>query len=238
MAAAERKPSRLIDLPWEVHRPIIVYALRYGRKSVPSFNRKLIESRLRLRNCFDEHMPEVTNFYVPRYKNRYLHGNALRATNSQLRYETNLLIEEELKSGNINVPFVLDIMVVKDIGVFPTWMSFPYRPEHIKKMTVNVRIVRPGTSIVPNEWVEAATYQKQIYSGCETSPTRWHGFIMAVVLYAFGYFTTKPDPALPLINHKNQPTTALSVAVEEAQKHDEPIGKAKTKLSRRYHRNQ
>jgi hypothetical protein len=44
----------------------------------------------------------------------------LRATNGQLRYETNLLMQEELESGNVDEPFVLDIICVKDIGVFPT----------------------------------------------------------------------------------------------------------------------
>lgn len=130
--STDHNPGRLTYLPWEVRRPIIIEVLRHQRKSTPVFSRKFIESRVRLRNCFDENFPETTNFYVARHKNRYLHGNALRATNRKLRYETNLLIQEELESGNLQLPFVLDIMVVKDIGVFPTWMSFPYRPAHIK----------------------------------------------------------------------------------------------------------
>ena len=63
--------SRLIGLPWEVRRPIIVEVLQRGRKSTPSFSRKFIESRVRVRNCFDEHLSDVTNFYVARHKNRY-----------------------------------------------------------------------------------------------------------------------------------------------------------------------
>lgn len=64
-----QKPSRLLDLPWEVRRPIIIHVLQYGRQKLPSLSRKLIESRVRLCNCFDENQPEITNFYVPRYKN-------------------------------------------------------------------------------------------------------------------------------------------------------------------------
>ncbi|KFG81934.1 hypothetical protein MANI_118259 [Metarhizium anisopliae] len=168
------KSSRLLDLPWELRRPIIVQVLRRGRKSEPAFNRKLIESRVRLRNCFDDDFPKTTNLYVQRHKNRYLHGNALRTTNRQLRYETNLLIEEEIKSGNIEIPFVLDVMIVKDVGVFPTWMSFPYRPEHLKMLTINLRIVRPGTSVVPDEWIKVARYEEKEYSRRDNSPANWN----------------------------------------------------------------
>ncbi|KAK3192737.1 hypothetical protein K4F52_001091 [Lecanicillium sp. MT-2017a] len=211
--SGDDRPSRLIDLPWEVRRLIIVAVLRGGgRRTTPSFSRKLIEKRERLRNCFEEHLPEVTNLYVPRHKNRYLHGNGLRATNRQLRYETNLVMREELETGKLEVPFVLDVMVVKDIGVFLTWMSFPYRPMHIKKLTINLRIVRPGTSTVPDEWVEVARYHDdELYSRWENSPTRWNVVIMAVVLYAFGCFSVKPDPARPPIRNNQQPSAARKV---------------------------
>jgi hypothetical protein len=202
----EAATGRLLDLPWELRRPIIVHVLQRRRSKLPSFSRKLIESRLRLRNCLDANFPEVTNFYVPRHKNRYLHGNGLRATNRQLRHETDQLIQEELKSGSIDVPFVLDVMVVKDIGVFPSWMSFPYRPEHLKKLTVNLRIVRPGTSTVPNEWVEVARYKDDKYY-----PTSWH-LLMAITLYAFGCFSVKQDPVLPRVQRNSQ-----AAATEEAQ---------------------
>ncbi|EFY96939.1 hypothetical protein X797_011241 [Metarhizium robertsii] len=201
------KSSRLLDLPWELRRPIIVQVLRRGRKSEPTFNRKLIESRVRLRNCFDDNFPKTTNLYVQRHKNRYLHGNALRTTNRQLRCETNLLIEEEIKSGNIEIPFVLDVMIVKDVGVFPTWMSFPYRPEHLKMLTINLRIVRPGTSVVPDEWIKVARYEEKEYSRRDNSPANWN-IIMAVALYAFGCFSVKPDSAQPAVQHNSQPAIA------------------------------
>lgn len=213
------KPSRLIALPWEVRRPIIVEVLRHQRKRTPIFSRKFIESRVRLRNCFDENFSQVTNFYVARHKNRYLHGNALRATNRQLRYETNLMIQEELESGNLDLPFILDVMVVKDIGVFPTWISFPYRPTHIKKLTINIRIVRPGDSIVPDEWVEVARYHDEdFYSQWKNSPTRWNVVVMAVLLYAFGCFSVKPDPAQPLIQRESQEPPAVEDATPAKKK--------------------
>lgn len=204
------KSSNLLDLPWELRRPIIVEVLRRGRKREPTFNRKLIEKRVRLRNCFDKDFPEVTNFYVPRHKNRYLYGNALRATNRQLRYETNLLVEEELKSGNVDIPFVLDVMIVKDVGVFPTWMSFPYRPEHLKVLTLNLRIVRPGTSVVPDEWIETARYEK------DRCYTNWN-VLMAITYYAFGCFSVKPDPAYPGVERDSQPAIAEDAAPVKRQ---------------------
>ncbi|KID60690.1 Protein kinase-like domain protein, partial [Metarhizium hybridum] len=193
------KSSRLLDLPWELRRPIIVQVLRRGRKSEPAFNRKLIESRVRLRNCFDDDFPKTTNLYVQRHKNRYLHGNALRTTNRQLRYETNLLIEEEIKSGNIEIPFVLDVMIVKDVGVFPTWMSFPYRPEHLKMLTINLRIVRPGTSVVPDEWIKVARYEEKEYSRRDNSPANWNiimdvAYMLSVVSHNKVNNTRPPKP--------------------------------------------
>lgn len=102
------------------------------------------------------------------------------------------MIERQLKSRNIEELFVLDVMLVKDIGVFPTWMSFPYRPTHLKKLTVNIRIVRPGTSAVPNEWVDVARYNEED----NHYPTSWH-LLMAITFYAFGCFSLKQDPMLP-----------------------------------------
>ncbi|KAJ6788041.1 hypothetical protein PWT90_09793 [Aphanocladium album] len=196
--------SRLLNLPWEVRRPIIAAVLPQGRSKLPSLSDKLIKSRVRLRNCFDASHPEVTNFYVPRYKNRRVNGNGLRATNRQLRYETDLLIEEELKSGKVEVPFVLDIMIVREIGIFPSWMSFPYQPEHLKKLTINLRIVRPGTATVPDEWVEMARYKYHKY--IPTLDTRWH-LLMGIVYYALGCFSVKQDPLLPRVEPSMQPVT-------------------------------
>ena len=73
-----------------------------------------------MRNCFDESFPELRNLYAPRHENRYLHGNAWRATNRQLRCETNTLIKEEINSTKSEIPFVVDIMIAKDVGLFPT----------------------------------------------------------------------------------------------------------------------
>lgn len=222
--AETQTPSRLLDLPCELRRAIIIEVLRRGRKSEPAFNRKLIESRVRLRNCFDESFPEVTNLYVGRHKNRYLHGNALQATNRQLRRETNLLIEEEIKSCNIEIPFILDVMIVKDVGVFPTWMSFPYRPEHLKMLTINLRIVRPGMSIVPNEWIEVARYEKEEYSLWARSPAHWN-IIMAVVFYAFGCFSVKADPAQPGVKRNNQAPIATTSAKQQDTQPSNPNAK-------------
>lgn len=189
--------SRLIRLPWELRRLIVVEVVRGARGAVPSLSRELIESRVRLRNRFDDNFPEQTNFYVPRDENRYFHGKGLRATCRQLLNETDLMIEKELKPEACQVPFVLDVMLVKDIGVFPSWMSFPYQPKHIETLTVNVRIVRPGTAILPNEWVEKASYvARYIETAPDKHPARWHS-LMAILLYGLGYFSTKPGPAQP-----------------------------------------
>lgn len=217
--------ARLLNLPWEVRRPIIVDVLRHQRQKTPVFSRKFIESRVRLRNCFDNSFPEITNFYVARHKNRYLHGNALRATNRQLRYETNLVIQKGLETGSLDhLPLTLDIMVVKDIGVFPTWISFPYQAKHIKKLAISLRIIRPGA--VPDEWVKMARYSDdEFYARWENSPTRWNVIVMGVLLYAFGHFSVKPDPALPPIRQSSEKP---SPAKESTQDTKEVIGDSKS----------
>lgn len=209
--------ARLLSLPWEVRRPIIVEVLRHQRQKTPVFSRKFIERRVRLRNCFDNSFPEITSFYVARHKNRYLHGNALRATNRQLRYETNLVIQKGLETGSLDhLPFTLDIMVVKDIGVFPTWMSFPYQAKHIKKLTISLRIIRPGA--VPDEWVETARYSDdEFYARWENSPIRWNVIVMGVLLYAFGHFSVKPDPALPPIRRRSDEPSATKEPTQDTK---------------------
>lgn len=189
----DAETSRLLKLPEQLRRSIMVEVIRHSRSRAPIFNRKFIENRVRVRNCFDKDFPESTNLYVPRRINRYLHGNGLRATNRQLRRELDLAIEEELKSGKVDIPFVLDVMVVKDIGVFPCWISFPYRLQHLKMLTINFRIVRPGTAAVPKEWVEAAKYDKT-FPTSEHSPTI-RNLLIAISLYAFNCLSIAPDPA-------------------------------------------
>ena len=53
-----------------------------------------------------------------------------------------------------------------------------------------------------------ARHDEELYSRWENSRAQWNVVIMAVLLYAFGRFSVKPDPAQPLINRSNQPTVA------------------------------
>lgn len=98
--------------------------------------------------------------------------------------ETNIVF----KSGDVEIPFVPDVVLVKDISVFPTWMNFPYQPEYLKLLTLSIRIIQPGTAIVPDEWVNAARYDEAEYRGTD----QWN-ILMDIRLYAFGCFSVKPD---------------------------------------------
>lgn len=179
--------SRLLQLPAELRRFVIIAVIQHRRARLPGLNQKFIDNRVRLRNCFDKDFPQATNLYVPRRSNPFLHGNGLRGTNRQLRHETDLLIDEEFKSGKIDVPFILDVMIVKDVGVFPCWMSFPYGPQHLKALTINLRIVRPGSAVIPDEWAEAAKYDEDFPRSNHSPALR--NIVMAISLYAFGYLT-------------------------------------------------
>ncbi|KAJ6789328.1 hypothetical protein PWT90_01068 [Aphanocladium album] len=189
-----KEQTGLFSLPLELRRAIILDVLTCGRRKEPTLTKKLVSGRVRLRNCFDADRPETTNIYVQRHKNRFRHGNALLATCHQLRSETLTLINDTIKPGRAEVPFVLDVMLVKDVGVFPTWMSFPYKPRHIKKLTVQVRIVRPGRLVVPPDWFEAARYKKSEHDFERSSPSAWNLFVVLVV-YALSGFTATPPAA-------------------------------------------
>lgn len=210
-----KKNNLLLDLPWEVRRPIILLVLAYVRNGEPAFIPKLIQRRLRLRNCFSDKFSEATNIYVRRHKDRCLQGNGLRATNRQLRHETDLLIDQEIKSGRIEIPFVLDVMIVKEIGVFPTWISCPYQPRHLDKLTINLRIVQPGTSLVPDEWVEAARSSKECHHSSRASLIS--SLMLVIALYAFGSLSIKPDPTQPAIER-----SGLPLAMEETTQNAKP----------------
>ncbi|KAJ3479944.1 hypothetical protein NLG97_g8188 [Lecanicillium saksenae] len=136
----------LFSLPLEIRRTIILVVLKCGRRKEPTPDQEVWR-------------PETTNIYVQRHKNRLIHGNGLVATCRQLRSETFTLIKDTLKPGLVDVPFVLDVMVVKHVGVILTWMSFPYKPLRIRKLTVNVRVMRSARLVVPDDWVDAARYK-------------------------------------------------------------------------------
>ncbi|KAJ3472249.1 hypothetical protein NLG97_g11152 [Lecanicillium saksenae] len=75
-------------------------------------------------------------------------------------------------------------MVVKDVGVFPTWLCFPYKTRRILKLRVNLRIVRPDAKAVPLEWVELACYPENLRhpAAWVESPTFWNFYaVLALV---------------------------------------------------------
>lgn len=184
------KSNRLLDLPWEIRRDILTRALRpintknNKTTSLPSLSKESFQQRVRLRNCFDTDFPEDTNLYIPRNNNRYAQATGLRAVNRQLREETDLLIDK------LDLPFVMDIMVVKDVGIFPTWISYPYPPRHLKKLTINLRIIQPGKCAIPTDWVEAGRHKQAKSDFGGKGPTIWN-IMVAITLYTFNCFSIK-----------------------------------------------
>ncbi|CEJ93669.1 hypothetical protein VHEMI09245 [[Torrubiella] hemipterigena] len=173
----DAEASRLLQLPGELRRAIIVLVICCGRSSAPCFNQELIDNSRR---------------------NQYLHGNGLRAANRQLQSEVDLAIEQELKSGKVDIPFVLDVLIVKDIGVFPYWRTFPYQPQHLKLLTIHLRIVRPGSVAVPDEWVEAARYTAGVSYSHHSPAIR--NIMMAISIYAFSCISAPRDPQANVID--------------------------------------
>ncbi|TQV90383.1 Protein kinase-like domain [Cordyceps javanica] len=195
--------ANLIGLPLELRRYIILEVLKHGHRKAPILSKDVVDDRVRVRNRFDDNYPTETNIYVRKHKD-YIHGNALMQTSRLLRQDTLNLIEDTLKAGKVEIPLVLDVMVVKDVGVLPTWISCPNGPARIGKIQINLRIFRPDKDVVPENWIPAAQYEN-----CPRNQginiDEWT--IMVVILfYSMGRLTASPKdtikagkPSLPEI---------------------------------------
>lgn len=64
-----------------------------------------------------------------------------------------------------------------------------------KVLTINLRIVRRGSAVVPDEWVEAAKYDEDFPRSNHSPVLR--NIMIAISLYAFGYLTRDAGPHLP-----------------------------------------
>ncbi|TQV99048.1 Protein kinase-like protein [Cordyceps javanica] len=194
MPPAEAAPASLLTLPWDIRSAILLEVLTPQRRREPAFDKKFTQQRVHLRNCFDERNPKATNIYIEKPGSWPLaqSARALQATNRQLRDDVTLLIDKTLKTGMVKAPFVLDIMVVKDVGVFPTWLCFPYKTKRIQQLRVNVRIIRPDAKASPLEWVELARFpeKRSGYNELETS-TFW-SFYAALALISLSRLRYKP----------------------------------------------
>jgi hypothetical protein len=185
----------LLGLPIELRRQIILEVLRYRhQRREPVLKQRVIDGRVRLRNRFDPNYPAETNIYVKKSQSIIINGNALLHTNRQLRRDTQDLIEDTLETGKVTLPFVLDLIFVKDVGILPTWMSFPYMPKKIKRLRINIRIFRPKRGLLPADWIPVAQYRRQDYDSRET-PCGWNLYVV-LLFYAMGRLSTSSEAVL------------------------------------------
>ncbi|KAJ6789187.1 hypothetical protein PWT90_05908 [Aphanocladium album] len=186
-----RERTGFLDLPLELRRIIILHVLKHRRPKEPVLKQRDIDGRVRLQNCFDPNYPTETNIYVEKERNERIHGNGLLRTCRLLRRDTLDLIADTVETGKAKMPpFVLDMMLVKGVGFFPTWMSFPYPAKRIKKLRVNVRIFRPKKGIVPLDWIRAGQYKADDYEWCQ-SPFTWNLWVV-LLFYAMGRLSPSP----------------------------------------------
>ncbi|KAJ3495782.1 hypothetical protein NLG97_g3141 [Lecanicillium saksenae] len=182
--------SRLLTLPLELRRYIILEVLKHGRRKEPSLSNEVFKDRIQLINRFDEKYPVGTNIYV-RGRKTWIHGNAFLQASRQLRQDTLELIEDTRKTGVVEIPFVLDLMVIKDVGLLPTWMSCPYQPEHLTQLTVKVRVFRPDKDLIPRGWVSAIVGDRSVYH-YEVTTCQW-SFLVVLLFYAMGRLTKSSE---------------------------------------------
>src|SRR5690242_13424347 len=105
----------LLSLPREIRDQILREAI-FIQRPLPA-SPSVSQDRICLRNTFDPYWAHETNIYVEKGLTGSAHMPLLR-TNRQLHTET----EELLKELEV-IPYRLDIMFVKECGIFPTWLS-------------------------------------------------------------------------------------------------------------------
>ncbi|ATY67116.1 hypothetical protein A9K55_000474 [Cordyceps militaris] len=221
MAPAEDAPASLLSLLWEIRSVILLDVLtRSHRRGEPVFDNKLMRQRVHLGNCFDERNPKETNIYIekPGIWPLARSARAFQATCRQLRDDVTLLINQTLKTGKTKAPFILDFMIVKDVGVFPTWLSFPYKTKRILSLRVNLRIIRPDPKAVPREWIKLARYPENLprrWGELNTS-TFW-SFYAALALISLSRLRYKPaDDETKGIESAAAPTNKHRISVVDA----------------------
>ncbi|KAJ3474546.1 hypothetical protein NLG97_g9794 [Lecanicillium saksenae] len=181
--SANVNASRLLLLPLELRRIIILDVLHHGHQGAPILSEEVVGNRIRLWNGFDPEYPAGTSIYVPKIR-PWTHGEGLLRTSRQLRRDTLDLIEDTLKTGKVHIPFELDVMVIKGAGVLPTWTSFPYHPRHIKNLKITFRVFQHLGWIIPTSWADEARFDDR-HSLSVPTVTEWN-FLVVIALYALG----------------------------------------------------
>lgn len=178
---------------------IILEALKFPcpEPPIPSLlSEKGLQNRARLCNHFDADYPLHTCIYIERRRTECAGADALLRTCRRLRHDTLDLLH--VTTSREEVTFVLDVLLVKDVGVFPTWMSMPPSLlEHVPRLQINLRIVRPNRRAIPLDWrYLAQNEQEQINIRGHSTPTVWNLYVV-LFLHATSRLSSSPDNSVP-----------------------------------------
>ncbi|KAJ6442180.1 Protein argonaute 18 [Purpureocillium lavendulum] len=124
----------LLDLPREIRDQILREVILSQRK--PPVSLADCGNRVPLPNQYDEVWPDITSIYIEDGPLRFP-KDALLGTCRQLRSETEQLLA---LIGPEKLPYTLDVMLVDQVGIFPTWLTFPAMPTRIELVRVRVRL--------------------------------------------------------------------------------------------------
>ncbi|KAJ3473372.1 hypothetical protein NLG97_g10342 [Lecanicillium saksenae] len=178
----------ILRLPWDIRCIIIADVTRGAPERPPNLTPEFIKDRARVMNSFDEDTPAETNIFLPKGGCARTHGNGLLGTNRQLRQDTLDFIHNMREREASDVPYALDLMLVHNVGIFPTWVSYPFRPKRMARLQINIRTVRPEKGLVPREWIFR----------CDQMDSRqWHSravwnLIVIYLFYTTGQLTLSP----------------------------------------------
>ena len=162
--------ARLLELPREIREQILREVIVSERRSPASIAE--CGNRVPLPNHIDETLPDITSIYIEDGPLRFP-KDALLATCRQLRSET----EELLKLiGPDKLPYTLDVMLVDQVGIFPTWLSFPAMPTRIELLRIRVRLFDKPENF-SREWEECID---------EDDELTWWNLIVLFTVYILG----------------------------------------------------
>ncbi len=198
LALPVQKPPdapKLLGLPAKLRAAIIFEVLASVDKN-PVLSSETIPNRIRLEQHCDIHNKDCKsemNIYLPRRPLPVPNSADLLSTCRKLRENTEAVIEDIIEHMRENsgkafvnsskaVEFVLDVMFVKDVGLVPTWLSFPFRSDHVERLRVQIRAIQPSAGLIHPAFMQNTRY----CDGVDAAKTVTDSPLFAVLdFYAF-----------------------------------------------------
>lgn len=133
--------STFLDIPRELREMIVEHALRDHRLPPESPLTQPQPERVELR---DINRRAQNSILHEKDQSRIIGSLALLLTNRQLSRDTKSVLARLGRLGRLS--YALDVMLVNEVSLWPTWTSFPTLATHLESVTVTFRLFGSGGS--------------------------------------------------------------------------------------------